>query len=58
MASTPSSIDSARAKKTTSDPRDGEFVIKYDKSNFGKSEDSGMAEIYQLLSVLIGVIAY
>ena len=49
-------------KKRRTDPRDTEFVIKYDKKNFNRSmaddESTGMSELYQLISVVIGVIAY
>ena len=48
--------------KRRTDPRDTEFVIKYDKKNFNRSmaddESTGMSELYQLISVVIGVIAY
>ena len=51
-----------KSKRRTVDPRDTEFVIKYDKKNFNRSmaddESTGMSELYQLISVVIGVIAY
>ena len=51
-----------KSKRRTADPRDTEFVIKYDKKNFNRSmaddESTGMSELYQLISVVIGVIAY
>ena len=53
-----SSADSTSAKRVKRDPRNAEFVIKYDKSNFGKTEESGTAELYQLVSVMIGVFAF
>ena len=52
------SADSASTKRVKRDPRNAEFVIKYDKGNFGKQEESGTAEIYQLVSVMIGVFAF
>ena len=47
------------AKKAKSDPRDPEFVIKYEKSNFSKGDqEGGVAEFYQLVSVAIGMVAF
>ena len=45
-------------KKSKTDPRNQEFVIKYDKENFSKGDADGMAEFYQLISVVIGMIAF
>ena len=46
-------------KKPKGDPRDETFVIKYDKSNFQKGDsEGGMAEFYQLISVVIGMLAF
>ena len=57
MSTTLASVAS-ESKKIKGDPRNVEFVIKYDKNNFGKGEDTGWAEFYQLVSVVIGVSAY
>ena len=41
------------------DPRNEDFIIKYEKENFSKGDqEGGMAEFYQLLSVVIGMIAF
>ena len=46
-------------KRSKSDPRDEDFIIKYDKSNFSKGDqEGGMAEFYQLISVMIGFAAF
>lgn len=42
-----------------SDPRNQDFVIKYDKGNFSKGDqEGGMAEFYQLISVVVGMAAF
>ena len=57
MSSTISSVSKSGKRKT--DPRNEEFVIKYDKENFSKEgSDGGMAEFYQLISVIIGMAAF
>ena len=46
-------------KKGRADPRDNDFIIKYDKANFSKGDqEGGMAEFYQLISVVIGMVAF
>ena len=46
-------------KKGKADPRDNDFIIKYDKANFSKGDqEGGMAEFYQLISVVIGMVAF
>ena len=58
MATTGVSSDSA-AKKQKSDPRNRDFIIEYDKTNFSKGDqEGGMAEFYQLISVMIGFVAF
>ena len=52
------SADSASVKNVKRDPRNADFVIKYDKSNFAKLEESGTAHLYQLVSVLIGLFGF
>ena len=50
---------STPAKRNRADPRDQDFVIKYDKSNFSKGDqEGGVAEFYQLISVVIGMVAF
>ena len=47
------------AKRAKGDPRDQDFVIKYDKGNFSKGDqEGGLAEFYQLISVVIGMVAF
>eukprot|EP00354_Favella_ehrenbergii_P007472 CAMPEP_0170466538 /NCGR_PEP_ID=MMETSP0123-20130129/10461_1 /TAXON_ID=182087 /ORGANISM="Favella ehrenbergii, Strain Fehren 1" /LENGTH=116 /DNA_ID=CAMNT_0010732693 /DNA_START=8 /DNA_END=358 /DNA_ORIENTATION=- len=59
MATTGASQGSAAAKKGKTDPRDPDFVIKYEKSNFSKGDqEGGVAEFYQLVSVAIGMVAF
>ena len=58
MATT-ASTTSAATKKIKGDPRDQDFVIKYDKANFSKGDqEGGLAEFYQLISVVIGMVAF
>ena len=46
-------------KRQKGDPRDDDFIVKYEKSNFQKSDgEGGLAEIYQLISVLAGMYAF
>ena len=46
-------------KRAKGDPRDDSFVMKYDKANFQKGDsEGGMAEVYQLISVVIGMVAF
>ena len=46
MTAADSQISSA-GKKGKSDPRDLDFVIKYDKANFSKGDqEGGLAEFY------------
>ena len=46
-------------KQRGGDPRNPDFIIKYDKSNFSKGEaEGGAAEFYQLISVVIGMAAF
>ena len=33
-------------------------MIKYDKSNFWKSEGGGQDDVYQLIAILISVVAF
>ena len=48
-----------KAKRSKGDPRDDDFVVKYEKSNFQKSDgEGGLAEMYQLCSVLAGMYAF
>ena len=51
--------DSKKIQRSKGDPRDDNFVIKYDKANFQKGDaEGGMAEFYQLISVLFGLAAF
>lgn len=46
-------------KRAKGDPRDDEFVVKYEKNNFQKNDgEGGLAEMYQLGSVLAGMYAF
>ena len=60
MATTPASeVSTATTKKVKNDPRDQDFVIKYDKQNFSQgSQEGGMAEFYQIISVVVGMAAF
>ena len=50
---------SKKIQRAKGDPRDDNFVIKYDKANFQKGDaEGGMAEFYQLISVVIGMVAF
>ena len=56
MATTATSTPAKRAK---GDPRDPDFVINYNKGNFNKGDqEGGAAEFYQLISVVIGMLAF
>ena len=49
----------SQVKRAKGDPRDDGFVIKYDKANFQKGDaEGGTAEFYQLISVVIGMLAF
>ena len=51
--------DSKKIQRAKGDPRDDSFVIKYDKANFQKGDaEGGMAEFYQLISVVLGMVAF
>ena len=48
-----------QVKRAKGDPRDDSFVIKYEKANFQKGDsEGGMAEFYQLISVVVGMLAF
>ena len=48
-----------KIKRARGYPRDDDFVVKYEKSNFQKVDgEGGLAEMYQLCSVLIGMYAF
>ena len=56
---TDGTTQSSPTKKGKADPRNPEFVIKYEKSNFSKGDqEGGVAEFYQLVSVAIGMVAF
>ena len=49
----------SQAAKRKGDPRNADFVIKYDKANFSPgSGEGGIAEFYQLVSVVLGMVAF
>ena len=60
MASTPETESTSTVKtRQKNDPRDEEFIIEYDKANFSKGDqEGGIAEFYQLVSVVIGMVAF
>ena len=61
MTTSTTVVSSSKRKRSSesSDPRTEEFVIKYDKENFSKGDQiSGTQEFYQLISVIIGMIAF
>ena len=51
---------SGKSGRRRADPRNEDFIIKYEKENFSKGgeQEGGMAELYQLLSVVIGMVAF
>ena len=55
----PVTTTKSKNSRNKTDPRNQEFVIKYDKENFSKGEgEGGMAEFYQLISVVLGMVAF
>ena len=47
-------------KKSQNDPRDENFVLKYESSNFNKAteQEGSIADFYQLMSVVFGMVAF
>ena len=58
-ANDPPQAAAPTVKRAKGDPRDDSFVIKYEKANFQKGDaEGGMAEFYQLISVVVGMLAF
>ena len=53
------SAGGGKSGRRVPDPRNEDFIIKYEKENFSKGDqEGGTAEFYQLISVVIGMIAF
>ena len=46
------------AQKAKWDPQNADFVIRYEKSHFWKNEEGGTADVYQLVAILIALVAF